>query len=306
MHTITYKLIIILILVIVTDMGYAQSFDDIFNASYSNFIEIDNSNSESAIKSNRMNVSKFYMAGPPIALKHLRIIYNAEHKWYQNNFKSRNAESPLFSDNIHDIRLTTIFNYKVNSQLAINYVNFSTIKTDFKNFNFSNAYKSINALSIGFHVNGEDNLRFGLGAAYSKEMGDAMIVPVGFLYFKNNKWLIDLMYPRLNVFYKPFAKIEIGFIVNYDIGAFDVDFNDKAIANMDIKPAYQTMTNLTFTPQISYYIKKHFNIYARLGFNIMSEQALTDKHFNEIEKSVYNAVKISPTIGIGISIKIPH
>ena len=302
----TYKSIMMLLCVIVTAKGYTQSFDDIFNASYNSFNEIDNKTSESTIKSNSMNISKIYMAGPPITLKNLRVIYNAEHKWYQNDSKSKNAEAPIFSNNLHDIRLTTIFNYRVSSQWAINYVNFSTIKTDFKSFNFSNAYKGINALTIGKHVNGEDNLRFGLGAAYSKEMGEAMIVPVCFLYFKNDKWLIDLMYPRLNVFHKPLDKIEVGFMANYDIGAFDVDFNEEAIANMDIKPEYQTMTNLTFTPQVNYYIKKHFNIYVRAGFNLMSEQALTDKHFNEIENTIYKAEKIVPTLGAGICIKIPH
>ena len=75
---------------------------------------------------------------------------------------------------------------------------------------------------------------------------------------------------------------------------------------MDIKPEYQTITNLTFTPQVNYYIKKHFNIYVRVGFNLMSEQALTDKHFNEIENTMYKAEKIVPTVGAGICIKVPH
>ncbi len=284
----------------------AQSFDDIFNFSHNMFSEVDNDLLDSNIKSNKSSLTKFYLAGPPIELGKLRVIYNAEYKWYQNDFTSRDSQKLIFAEDLHDIRLTTIFNYQLNTKWALNYVNFSTIKSDFKSFNFSNAYKGINAFTVGFSPKGNNNFRYGLGVTYSQEMGDALILPVAFLYYKTDNWLIDLMYPRLNVFYKLSKKVETGFMVNYDIGAFDVEFDEDAISDMEIKPEYQTTTNLTFTPQINYYISNNLNIYARAGINLISETGLTDGDYDEIENIGYEAEKMVPTFGFGLTYKIPH
>lgn len=284
----------------------AQSFDEIFNASHNIFSEIDNDIENSNIKSNKASLTKFYLAGPPIELGKLRVIYNAEYKWYQNDFTSKNGEELLFAEDLHDVRLTSIFNYRLNRKWALNYVNFSTVKSDFKNLNFSNAYKGINAFTVGFHPKGEDNFRLGLGITYSQEMGDALILPVAFLYYKTDNWLIDLMYPRLNVFRKLSKKLELGFMVNYDIGAFDVEFNRDLLIGMDVTPEYQTTTNLTFTPQINYYLTNNITAYARAGINLISEHSLTDGDFNEIESVGYEAKKIVPTFGFGVTVKIPH
>jgi len=296
----------IIITVLISTNLKAQSFDDIFNFSHNRFLEVGNKNSGSNIKSNKMTLSKIYLVGPPIDLGKLKIIYNVEYKWYQNDFTSWNNQQPIFAKNLHDIRLITIFNYKISKKWSFNYVNFSTIKSDFNSFNFSNAYKGINALTIGFYPTGENNFRFGVGITRSKEMGDLMILPVAFFYYKTDSWLIDLMYPRLNVFYKLSKKIETGFIVNYDIGAFDVEFEEGAISDMEVKPEYQTTTNLTFTPQLNYYITTHFNIYARAGINLISKHGLTDGNFHEIEKIGYESKSMVPTFGIGLTYKIPH
>lgn len=303
MNKTTYITIIILL---VSINMKAQSFDDIFNFSHNIFSEVDNDIASSNIKSNKMSLTKFYLAGPPIELGKLRVIYNAEYKWYQNDFTSRNDNKPLLAGDLHDIRLTTIFNYQINAKWALNYVNFSTVKSDFKNFNFSNAYKGINSVTFGFSPKGDNNFRFGLGISHSKEMGDVLIIPVGFLYYKTDNWFIDLMYPRLNVFYKLSKKIELGGMVNYEIGAFDVEFDQNEISNMEIKPEYQTITNLTFTPQINYYFSDHIHVYARAGINVMAEHELTDGDYNEIENIGYEPEKMVPTFGIGLTYKIPN
>ncbi|AUP79874.1 DUF6268 family outer membrane beta-barrel protein [Flavivirga eckloniae] len=284
----------------------AQSFSDILNISHTAFSETNNDIAESGIKSSKMSISKLYLAGPPIALGSLRIIYNSEYKWFQNDFTGYNSEKLLFSNNLHDVRLTTIFNYKLNKKWALNYVNFSTLKSDFKNLKLSHAYKGINAVTVGFHPKGENDFRFGFGITHSKAMGEVLILPVAFLYYKTDRWLIDLMYPRLNVFYKPFEKFELGFMVNYDIGAFDVEFDSALTTNMEIKPEYQTTTNLTFTPQVNYYITHAINIYARAGLKLISEQGLTDAYFNDIENMGYKANKMESTFGLGLIVKIPE
>ena len=137
-------------------------------------------------------------------------------------------------------------------------------------------------------------------------MGDPLILPVAFLYYKTDNWLVDLMYPRLNVFHKLSKKLEAGFMLNYDIGAFDVEFDKKAISNIAIKPEYQTTTNLTFTPQVNYYISNNFNIYLRGGINLMSEIGLTDGNYNEIKNVGYESKKMISTFGFGLTYKIPN
>jgi hypothetical protein len=297
---------ITVITLLISTNSKAQSFEDIFNFSHNTFSKVENKLLESNIRSNKMSLTKTYLAGPPIELSKLRVIYNAEHKWYQNDFTSRDNQKLLFAENLHDIRLTTIFNYKISKKWALNFVNFSSIKSDFKSFNFSNAYKGVNAFTVGFSPKGDDNFRYGFGLTHSKDMGEALILPVAFIYYKTDKWLIDLMYTRLNVFRKFTTKIEAGFMVNYDIGAFDVEFDKDAISSMIVKPAYQTTTNLTFTPQVNYYLSNNINIYARAGINLISETGLTDSDYNEIENIGYESEKMTPTFGVGITYKIPH
>ncbi|WP_130734048.1 DUF6268 family outer membrane beta-barrel protein [Flavobacterium sp. J27] len=299
-------LFVTIMVLLVSTHSNAQSFEDIFNFSHTSFSEVDNNLFGSNIKSNKLNLTKFYLAGPPIELGKLRIIYNAEYKWYQNDFTSRNNQELLFAKDLHDVRLATIFNYKLSNKWALNYVNFSSVKSDFKNFNFSNAYKGVNAVTVGFSPKGDDNFRYGLGVTYSKDMGDALILPVAFIYYKTDKWLIDLMYPRLNVFHRFTKKIEAGFMVNYDIGAFDVEFDSNLISSMPVKPAYQTTNVLAFTPQINYYLSNELNIYARAGINLISETGLTDADYNEIENIGYESEKMGVAFGVGLTYKIPH
>lgn len=302
----TFLVFTITIAILTAAETNAQSFDDIFNISHNIFSEVDNDLTNSNIKSNKMSLTKIYLAGPPIELGKFRVIYNAEYKRYQNDFESRDGQKTLFADNLNDIRLTTIFNYKLSQKWALNYVNFSTIKSDFNNFSFSNAYKGINAITAGYSPKGDDSFRYGFGITHSKEMGELSILPVAFIYYKTDKWLIDLMYPRLNVFRMLSEKLELGFMINYDIGAFDVEFDKSTIANMEVKPEYQTTTNLTFTPQVNYYFSKNINIYARAGLNLMSEQGLMDGDFNEIKDIGYESEKMVPTFGFGLTYKIPH
>lgn len=306
MKKITLLVFTIIIAILASTKTNAQSFDDILNVSHNVFSEVDNDLANSNIKSNKMSLTKIYLSGPPIELGKFRVVYNAEYKRYQNDFTSRDGQKTIFADNLNDIRLTTIFNYKINPKWALNYVNFSTIKSDFNSFNFSNAYKGINAVTVGYSPKGDDTFRYGIGITHSKEMGETSILPVAFIYYKTEKWLIDLMYPRLNVFRKFTTKFEAGFMVNYDIGAFDVEFDKTAIANMPVKPEYQTTTNLTFTPQVNYYFSKNINIYARAGINLISEQGLMDGDFNEIENIGYESEKMVPTFGFGLTYKIPH
>jgi hypothetical protein len=101
----------------------AQSLDDIFNASHNIFSEEDNNITGSNIKSAKMTLTKVYLAGPPIELGKLRVKYNTEYKRFHNDFTSINNQNILFVENLHDIRLTTIFNYKLNNKWAFNYVN---------------------------------------------------------------------------------------------------------------------------------------------------------------------------------------
>ncbi len=284
----------------------AQSFSEIFNASHNTFSEVDNDLEGSNIKSIKTSISKAYLQGPPIELGKLRIIYNLEHKWYHNQMDSKDGSALFFAENLHDTRLTTIFNYKLNDKWALNYVNFSTLKSDYKGFDLSNAYKGINALTVGLHPNGNDDLRLGLGITRSKEMGETLIIPVPFLYLKTEKWLVDLMYPRLNVFHKPAQRFEYGLMVNYDIGAFDVSFDEDLIADMPIKPEYQTISNLTITPQINYYLTNNISIYARAGINMLSEVGLMDGDFNDIDHIGYEAKDIPFGFGFGLLVKVPH
>ena len=300
-------LIIICVVIFIASLQIkAQSFSDILNVSYNNFSNSDNEITNSTTKNVQLNLFKTYLVGPPIQLQNLRIIYFSEYKWFQNNFNDGDNENSLLAKNLHDIRLTTILNYKLNKKWALNFTNFSTLKSDFRNFDLSNAYKGTNALTIGFLPRGDDDFRYGIGIAYSKEMGKTRTLPAAFLYYKNDRLLIDLMYPRFNAFYKNNKKFEYGLMVNYDIGAFDVTFNDASIANMATKPTYQAAINLTVTPQISYYVTDNVNLYLKAGVKLLSKQKLLDNDYNEIDNLGFKAKNMESIFGFGLTIKIPN
>ena len=74
--SVTFLVFTITIAILTAAETNAQSFDDIFNISHNIFSEVDNDLTNSNIKSNKMSLTKIYLAGPPIELGKFRVLVN--------------------------------------------------------------------------------------------------------------------------------------------------------------------------------------------------------------------------------------
>ena len=102
------------------------------------------------------------------------------------------------------------------------------------------------------------------------------------------------------------SESENGHGLHQDLSPKNESHNVPLFQDMPIKPEYQTISNLTITPQINYYLTNNISIYARAGINMLSEVGLMDRDFNDIDHIGYEAKDIPFGFGFGVLVKVPH
>ena len=285
----------------------AQSFDDILNANFAHYSRANNKSiNGDSIYSNQLSIGKINFAGPPIPIikDKLTFIYSAEYKWYHNNTATIVSDKKLLANNLHDIKTFLILNWRIKPKWSLNISNYAAIRNDFEGqFNLSRSFYSTEAFTVTFHPKKDNNLRLGLGVSHSRDFGRSLILPTVVVYYRNEKWLVDLLYPRLNVFYKAKPKLELGLLTNFDTGIFSINQNEYLAAKEEIY--YHQIINLTISPTIGYYVTKNINLYVKMGIAPLSVQRLLDKDYKPVTGRTFFG-ELNYMIGGGINIRVPR
>jgi hypothetical protein len=240
----------------------------------------------------------------PIIEDKLTFIYNAEYKWYHNNTATIFSDKKLLANNLHEIKTFLILNWRMKPKWSLNISNYAAIRNDLRgNFNLSRSFYSTEAFTVTFHPKQDNNLRLGLGVSHSRDFGRSRILPTVVVYYRNEKWLVDVVYPRLNVSYKVKPRLEFGVLTNFDTGIFSINQNKYLEAKEEI--LYHQIINLTISPAIGYYVKKNINIYVKMGVVPLSVQRLLDKVYEPVIGRTFSG-ELNFMIGGGINIRVPH
>ncbi len=284
----------------------AQSFEDILNINNAYYPGVSNKSSNGdSISSNQLRISKVNFAGPPIPIvkNKLTLIYSAEYKWYHNNTNAITSSDRYFATNLHDIKTFIILNWRIKPKWSLNVSDYASIRSDFEgDFSFKRSFYSTEAFTVTFHPKEDNNIRLGVGVAHARDFGHSIIIPTVVLYLKNEKWLVDLVYPRLNVFYKAKPKIELGLLTNFDVGIFSVNQSKYLKTKEEI--FYHQTINLTIAPTVGYYFTKNINMYLKVGIVPFSVQRLLDKEYEPVTGRIFSG-KLNYMIGGGFNIRVP-
>lgn len=285
----------------------AQSFDDILNANFANYSRANNKSlNGDSIYSNQLRLGKINFAGPPLPIlkDRLTFIYSAEYKWYQNNTTTIFSDKELLASNLHEIKTFLILNWRIKPKWSLNISSYAAIRSSFEgNFNFGNSFFSTEAFTVTYHPKQDNNIRLGLGVSRSRDFGRSLILPTVVVYYKDEKWLVDLVYPRWNVFYKAKPKLELGLLTNFDTGIFYINPNNYFDPKEEI--FYHQVINLTISPTIGYYVTKNINLYVKMGIVPLSVQRLLDKDYEPITGRTFFG-ELNYMIGGGINIRVPR
>lgn len=289
---------LVLILAALPDVQ-AQTFGD---KVYANYLLTPNT----AFRERPGSSSPYYnlevqIGAPPIRLhKRLQWINTAYARLVEYNFRDMSPELNTLSERLYDLRYGMIFIYQLGhpkwSLLAAPRL---LVRSDFReSFSGNNVFVS-GLLLANYNPDGNNRLVWSFGFTLTNDFNRNLLIPIAGLTYKDEKYTIEVAYPRVNLLYKPVRRVEWGITGSID-GAI---FRRQGLALAGNPTARHVRIINVFAGQAF-----HYNLYKNLWFNsqvgyaFLRNYDLMDADFQAI-KFVDTDLKGSFFFKTGVSVR---
>jgi len=230
--------------------------------------------------------------------KKTEVYTNLNYKNLNYNFEETDAD--FLPETLNDFRLGFIIRHKITDNWEAILAPRINLRTDFgEKLTKRDFFPSVHLLGIRTATNNPD-LTYGLGVTYNNEGVKNLVLPLGFLQYRNENIRIYTIIPSFAyVMLTPSPKFEYGLSVNLEAGLFHVQR-----FSADNSPNYLSTQNITIAPTIGYQFAENFWLNFKGGYALPGKYRLLDSDFDEIQMTQDNAFKAGLYVNAGLSFRV--
>lgn len=213
--------------------------------------------------------------------------------YINNNFTFPDRTSALngISTNYHDARYTIIVSSRLKNP-RWSWLNAArvTLRSDFKNkfVPGQEIYPFFQSVAQ-YSWRKDGRFKTGIGISLNNDLGYYIIAPTAMVNYrsKNNKFALDLVYPNLNIVFKPTKRFEWGVISNIEGGIYRM----RPLTTPTERAAHFRHLQLATSPMLSYRLnpKKNYWLNFRAGYTFLRRIELLNNDYKAIRNFTLDA-----------------
>lgn len=197
--------------------------------------------------------------------------------------------------NLHALRLTAGLNQKLSEKWAFRILAMPTIASDFSGSLDSDAF-TLQASAVVRQIS-KSSFRFGLGAAYMNGFGEPKVIPLGELFYKNDKFDLLILAPVQAAVRYHFDNFFVGFRV-------DLQGNEYALNADDSKENLPQIEGIKFSrfnigPTFAWTISEKLRFQLAGGISINRKLTATDINNEALDYGLENGGYLKASIFFG-------
>lgn len=251
--------------------------------------------------SNRAELWEISVGTPPINLGlRLKWIHSIYGKATTLELGGLENELAALSSTLYDIQYGQIFILSFNNKKwSLLGAPRLQIRSDFGKNQLKNGIFSNAILLANYNPDGKQQLTWSFGIAYTNDFNNNQFIPVAGLTYKNNKYLIEVTYPRVNLLFKPKKHIEWGITGAVTGGIFKT--GDIKLSNENIA-SFTRIINVSVGHTFNYLLNNRLIINTCIGYLPVRNYDLLDVAYRPFQ-STNTDLKPTAFVRTGISVR---
>ena len=295
------RILYLLGLTLVTSTGLkAQTLKDKIFVSYGLFPST--SFKRAGGESDLAKTAELQIGPPPIQLnQRLKWINTVSGRINQFNFTNLEEAYSTTSSTLYDVQYGAIFIYDFkNPKWSLFSSSNIFLRSDFKESITSKSLFFSGLLMTNYNPDGNDNLVWSFGFAFANDFNRNVFIPiVGFTY-NDDRYTIEVAYPRVNLLYKPRPKIEWGITTSILGGIYKTE--SLLLPSLERSEYTRTIT-VQVGHTFNYLLTNKVVLNTCVGYAFVRNYDLMNKDFENIQ-SVNLDLKGSLFLRTGVAIRL--
>ncbi|MGD1841132.1 MAG: DUF6268 family outer membrane beta-barrel protein [Thermonemataceae bacterium] len=250
------------------------------------------------------NIARNYevaLGAPPIKispkLKWINTVYSRSVRY---NFQDLPAALSSLSSDLYDIQYGSIFLYDFqNPKWSLLASPRLMLRSDFKDNNLGNSLFLSGLVLVNYNPDGQEKLTWSFGVTLTNDFNRNLVIPVAGFIYKDQRFTIEVTYPRVNFLYKPKPAIEWGVTASV-IGGI---YNTSSLQLPDgSSTSYTRAINVLVGHTFNYLVSERIVLNTCLGYMPVRNYDLMNQDFEAV-KSVTTDLNQSVFLRTGLSIR---